>query len=68
MKRQLLELGGKGAAIISTTPISTTAVGGVSSTWTFHSGQICTAPTRAIVHRSKYDELVASSPAAAGRA
>ena len=26
--------------------------------WAFHSGQICTAPTRAIVHRSRYDEVV----------
>ncbi len=30
-----------------------------------HSGQICTAPTRAIVHRSRYDELVATLAAAA---
>ena len=31
----------------------------IGSVWTFHSGQICTAPTRVIVHRSKYDALVA---------
>ena len=30
----------------------------IGSVWAFHSGQICTAPTRAIVHRSRYDELV----------
>ena len=34
--------------------------------WGFHSGQICTAPTRAIVHRSKYDELVDKLAAVAG--
>jgi acyl-CoA reductase-like NAD-dependent aldehyde dehydrogenase len=26
--------------------------------WAFHSGQICTAPTRAIVHRSLHDQFV----------
>ena len=30
----------------------------IGSVWTFHSGQICTAPTRAIVHRSRFDEVV----------
>ena len=34
------------------------AVTAIGSVWAFHSGQICTAPTRAIVHRSMYDELV----------
>src|SRR6478752_5215681 len=38
----------------------------IASVWGFHSGQICTAPTRAIVHRSKYDELVDKLAAAAG--
>jgi acyl-CoA reductase-like NAD-dependent aldehyde dehydrogenase len=57
MKRLLLELGGKGAASCSTTPTSTRP-SGIGSVWGFHSGQICTAPTRAIVHRSRYDELV----------
>ncbi len=58
MKRQLLELGGKGAAIVFEDGDVDLAVGGISSTWTFHSGQICTAPTRVIVHRSKRDELI----------
>ncbi len=58
MKRQLLELGGKGAAIIFDDADLNAAVGGVASTWAFHSGQICTAPTRVIVHRSKADEVV----------
>ena len=47
------------------------AVADLASVWGFHSGQICTAPTRAIVHRSVYDELVAklaaAAPDAAGR-
>jgi acyl-CoA reductase-like NAD-dependent aldehyde dehydrogenase len=58
MKRQLLELGGKGAAILFEDGDVDLAVGGIASTWTFHSGQICTAPTRALVHRSKRDELI----------
>jgi acyl-CoA reductase-like NAD-dependent aldehyde dehydrogenase len=58
MKRLLLELGGKGAAIVFDDADVTAAVGGIGSTWSFHSGQICTAPTRAIVHRSRYDEVV----------
>ena len=59
MKRMLLELGGKGAAHRARRrrprrPPSPP----IGSVWTFHSGQICTAPTRAIVHRSRYDEFV----------
>jgi len=45
----------------------TTAVTALSSVWGFHSGQICTAPTRAIVHRSRYDELVGALAATAPR-
>jgi acyl-CoA reductase-like NAD-dependent aldehyde dehydrogenase len=30
----------------------------LGSVWTFHSGQICTAPTRAIVQRKVYDQVV----------
>jgi acyl-CoA reductase-like NAD-dependent aldehyde dehydrogenase len=66
MKRQLLELGGKGAAIIFDDASIDAAVGGVASTWAFHSGQICTAPTRVIVHRSKADEVVSRLTGAAG--
>jgi len=58
MKRLLLELGGKGAAIVFDDADLDLAVTGIGSVWTFHSGQICTAPTRAVVHRSRYDELV----------
>jgi phenylacetaldehyde dehydrogenase len=58
MKRLLLELGGKGACLVFDDANVGAAVGMIGSVWTFHSGQICTAPTRAIVHRSKYDEVV----------
>ncbi len=60
MKRQLLELGGKGAALVMDDADIAKAVSAIQSVWAFHSGQICTAPTRAIVHRSRYDELVAA--------
>jgi acyl-CoA reductase-like NAD-dependent aldehyde dehydrogenase len=59
MKRLLLELGGKGAGIVLADANLDVAVGALGSVWSFHTGQICTAPTRAIVHSSRYDELVA---------
>ncbi len=65
MKRLLLELGGKGAAIIREDADLSKVVAGLASVWGFHSGQICTAPTRAIVHRSVYDALVAALVATA---
>jgi phenylacetaldehyde dehydrogenase len=58
MKRLLLELGGKGACLVLDDADLNAAVTGVGSVWMFHSGQICTAPTRAIVHRSQYQEFV----------
>jgi acyl-CoA reductase-like NAD-dependent aldehyde dehydrogenase len=58
MKRLLMELGGKGAAIVLEDADLGKAVPAIGSTWAFHSGQICTAPTRALVHRSRYHELV----------
>ena len=58
MKRLLLELGGKGACVVFDDADVDAAVKAIGSVWTFHSGQICTAPTRAIVHRSRYQELV----------
>jgi acyl-CoA reductase-like NAD-dependent aldehyde dehydrogenase len=58
MKRLLLELGGKGAGIVFDDADVAAAVAGIGSTWSFHSGQICTAPTRVIAHRSVHDQLV----------
>lgn len=66
MKRLLLELGGKGAAVVLDDADLATAVTALASVWGFHSGQICTAPTRAVVHRSRLDELIGALTAAAG--
>lgn len=66
MKRLLLELGGKGACIVFEDADLTAAVTAIGSTWAFHTGQICTAPTRAVVHRSRYDEVVERLAALAG--
>jgi len=66
MKRLLLELGGKGAAIVFDDADLKDVVSNVSSTWTFHSGQICTSPTRIVVQRGVYDELVARLAGMAG--
>ncbi len=67
MKRLLLELGGKGAAIVREDADIATATAALASVWGFHSGQICTAPTRAIVHASRVDELVGALQFAAGK-
>jgi acyl-CoA reductase-like NAD-dependent aldehyde dehydrogenase len=58
MKRMLLELGGKGACVVLDDADVKGAIGCIGSTFSFHSGQICTAPTRAVVHRSKFDQVV----------
>ena len=66
MKRLLLELGGKGAAVVFDDADLANVIANVSSTWTFHSGQICTSPTRVVVQRGVYDELVGKLTAMAG--
>lgn len=66
MKRLLLELGGKGACIVLDDADLKAAIAGISSVWGFHSGQICTSPTRVIVQRGVYEHLVAGLQAAAG--
>jgi phenylacetaldehyde dehydrogenase len=58
MKRLLMELGGKGALIMTEDCDVQAAVQGITSVWAFHAGQICTAPTRVLVHRSLYDQTV----------
>jgi acyl-CoA reductase-like NAD-dependent aldehyde dehydrogenase len=58
MKRVLFELGGKGASVVFETADLDAAAAGTASTYTFHAGQICTAPTRLIAHRRVYDQVV----------
>lgn len=58
LKPVLLELGGKGACLVLEDADLERAVEVLSLTWVFNSGQICGAPTRAIVHSSLKDELV----------
>ncbi|MET8640190.1 aldehyde dehydrogenase family protein [Streptomyces sp. NPDC004675] len=58
MKRQLMELGGKGAALVFDDADLDAAVAGIGTTFSFYSGQICTAPTRVIAQRGVYDRLV----------
>jgi acyl-CoA reductase-like NAD-dependent aldehyde dehydrogenase len=66
MKRLLLELGGKGAGMVFDDADLRTAIGTITSVWAFHSGQICTAPTRVLVQRGVHDQLVAGLQQAAG--
>ncbi len=65
MKRLLMELGGKGACVVFDDADLDAATTALVSTWGFHSGQICTAPTRAVVQRGVYDQLVEKLAAAA---
>lgn len=58
MKRQLMELGGKGAAVVFDDADLSSAAAGIGSVWAFYSGQICTAPTRVYAQRGIYDQLV----------
>ncbi|GHB14014.1 aldehyde dehydrogenase family protein [Streptomyces chryseus] len=66
MKRQLMELGGKGAAVVFDDADLDSAVRGIGTTFSFYSGQICTAPTRVIVQRAVHDRLVEKLRAYAG--
>ena len=58
MKRVLMELGGKGAAIVFDDADVRAAIGAIGTTFSFYSGQICTAPTRVYVHRAVHDQVV----------
>ncbi|MFJ8738815.1 aldehyde dehydrogenase family protein [Embleya sp. NPDC127516] len=57
-KRQLMELGGKGACVVLDDADLDAAVHGIGTVWSFYAGQICTAPTRVIAQRGIYDRLV----------
>ncbi|MER7974987.1 aldehyde dehydrogenase family protein, partial [Streptomyces sp. NPDC096080] len=67
MRRQLMELGGKGAAIVHDDADLTSAVAGIGTTFSFYSGQICTAPTRVLAQRPVYQRLVEQLAAYASR-
>ncbi|GAA3488918.1 MULTISPECIES: aldehyde dehydrogenase family protein [Streptomyces] len=58
MKRQLMELGGKGAALVFEDADLDAAVRGIGTTFSFYSGQICTAPTRVLAQRAVYEPLL----------
>lgn len=58
LKRVLMELGGKGASLVFDSADLEAAAEGTASTFNYHAGQICTAPTRLIVQRRVYDECV----------
>ncbi len=58
VRRVLLELGGKGASLVFAGADLEQAARGTASTFTFHAGQICTAPTRLLVERPVYAEMV----------
>jgi acyl-CoA reductase-like NAD-dependent aldehyde dehydrogenase len=58
MKRVLMELGGKGAAIVFDDADLSAAIGAIGTTFSFYSGQICTAPTRVYAQRGVYDQVV----------
>ncbi|GHD91623.1 aldehyde dehydrogenase family protein [Streptomyces naganishii] len=67
MKRTLMELGGKGAALVFDDADVDAAVAGIGTTFSFYSGQICTAPTRVLAQRGVYDRLVRRLAGYAGR-
>ncbi|MEV2218131.1 aldehyde dehydrogenase family protein [Streptomyces sp. NPDC050997] len=67
MKRQLMELGGKGAAVVLDDADVSAAVAGIGTTFSFYSGQICTAPTRVLAQRGVYDRVVEQLAVYAGR-
>jgi aldehyde dehydrogenase (NAD+) len=58
VKRVALELGGKGANIIFDDADDKAVARGVRHCFN-NSGQSCNAPTRMLVHRSRYDEAIA---------
>ncbi|MGZ5394805.1 MAG: aldehyde dehydrogenase family protein [Mycobacterium sp.] len=63
MKRMFLELGGKSVAIVLD-DANPAAILGAAIGVCVHAGQACAATTRLLVHRSLYDEAVATVTAA----
>lgn len=67
VKRVALELGGKSASLILPDADLATAVKATVANAFLNSGQTCSAWTRMIVHRDRYDEAVGLAVQAAGR-
>src|SRR5574343_908688 len=67
VKRVALELGGKSAAIVLDDADFAVAVPAVVANCYANAGQTCTAQTRLLVPRSRYDEATALAVAAAQR-
>ena len=65
MKRMFLELGGKSVAIVLD-DANPAAILGAAVGVCVHAGQACAATTRMLVHRSLFDDAVASITAAYG--
>ncbi|MEO3757061.1 aldehyde dehydrogenase family protein [Mycobacterium sp. B14F4] len=63
MKRMFLELGGKSVSIVLDDAPPAAVIGSAVGVCV-HAGQACAATTRMLVHRSRYDEAVASVTAA----
>ncbi len=64
LKRTLMELGGKSATIVFADADLAKALANLMQVWTFHSGQICIAGTRALIEQSVYGELIEKLAAA----
>jgi phenylacetaldehyde dehydrogenase len=58
LTRATLELGGKNAAALLADVDADLAVGGLLQTGYVHQGQVCAAPERIYVHRSRLDEVL----------
>ncbi|TQC47846.1 aldehyde dehydrogenase [Rhodococcus sp. WS4] len=58
VRRCTLELGGKGAAMLLDDVDLESALSGLTAPMAFINGQACNAPTRLLVPRSRYDEVV----------
>ncbi|MGV0787738.1 aldehyde dehydrogenase family protein [Mycolicibacterium sp. XJ2] len=63
MKRMFLELGGKSVSIVLDDAPPAAIIGSAVGVCV-HAGQACAATTRMLVHRSRYDEAVATITAA----
>ena len=65
MKRTFLELGGKSALVV-TEDVDPARVITAAAGVCVHAGQACASTTRLLVHRSRYDDVVAGVTAAFG--